>query len=229
MKLESHPSALAGEPPIEHQPETNWWLSWFESTPKNTRQKILLAAFKEIHLYGYQSASIQNIINQAGVTKGALYHHFKSKHDLVITLLDEVHTQYVENTFIKPMENTDDPINTLITTLNGIKDQMSDEDIALGCPLDSIAQEMAPIDAVIQQKIEALYQRKLMTMQAAFSRGQVAGTVQASVSAESISLMIMATLQGCMGIAKSARSVHVLIQCGTGLIHYLEQLKVNKT
>lgn len=211
----------------QHSIQTNWWLSWFSGDVSSTRQKILLSAFQEIHLNGYQASSIQNIINQAGVTKGALYHHFKSKHELVLALFDEVYTQYVENTFIKPMANSDDPIGVLVATLNHIKDQMSDEDVALGCPVDSLAQEMAPIDEDIQQRVDKIYQYKQQKMVEAFKRGQQAGTVKKDIPAESIALMTMATLQGCMGIAKSARSVDALIQCGLGLIHYLEQMRIS--
>ena len=138
----------------------NWWMNWCTDKEQNTRQKILLAAFKEIHFHGYNAASVQNIINKAGVTKGALYHHFKSKHDMLLALLNEVHVQYLENTFIKPMLHTDDPITVLSNTMHAIKDNMRDEDIALGCPLDSIAQEMAPHDKQVQQIIDHLYQRK---------------------------------------------------------------------
>lgn len=203
----------------------DWSLSWCGHETIDTRQKILLAAFKEIHLYGYQSASIQNIINHAGVTKGALYHYFKSKHEMAIALLDEFHAEYVEHTFIQPMEGTDDPISVLIGTIYSLKDKMSDAQVAQGCPLDSLAQEMAPIDEQIQARVDKLYQYRLEKLVEAFERGQAAGKVKQEISAESIALMVTATLQGCMGLAKSARSAKVLTQCGKGLIHYLEALR----
>ena len=59
----------------------------------------------------------------------------------------------------------------------------------------------------------------------AFERGQQAGTVTKDVTAESIAIMISATLHGCMAMAKSARSLELLMQCGEGLFHYLEQLR----
>jgi len=198
---------------------------WWTGGVTDTRNKILLAAFGEIHLYGYQSASIQNIIDQAGVTKGALYHHFKSKHEMVIALLDEIHAEYVEATFIQPIEGSDDPVSVLINTLYAIEAQMRDADVVLGCPLDNLAQEMAPIDEQIQQRVDRLYRRKQEKLVAAFKRGQAAGNVKQNISADSIALLIIASLQGCMGLAKSARSVDVLVQCGEGLIHFLEQLR----
>lgn len=211
---------------VQTDMQQNWWLSWFSGDIQNTRQRILLAAFREIHLCGYQAASIQNIIDQAGVTKGALYHHFASKHEMVLALIEEVYATYVETTFIQPMRESDDPVTTLVETLNAAQEKMSEQDVSLGCPLDSLAQEMAPIDPDIQHKVETLYQQKQLALIEAFRRGQAAGKIRQDISARSISLMFLATLQGCMGIAKSMRSIDALIQCGEGLIHYLEQLRV---
>ena len=47
--------------------------------PGRTRQHLLEAAFQEIYKVGFQAASLQTILSNAGVTKGALYHHFKNK------------------------------------------------------------------------------------------------------------------------------------------------------
>jgi len=47
-----------------------------QQTADVTREKILDAAFHEIHRYGFQSASLANILERTGLTKGALYHHF---------------------------------------------------------------------------------------------------------------------------------------------------------
>lgn len=205
--------------------QDGWWLSWTQHPPQNTRQKILYAAFKEVHLNGFQAASIQNIINSAGVTKGALYHYFSSKNEIGYALLDEVFSEYIESTFLSVLTDTEDPILALIDHLKATSLQMSAEDIALGCPLDHFSQEMAPIDKGFQQRIDALYQKKYESMVAALKRGQLAGNVTNEVAAESIAMMINAAIQGCMAMAKNARSLDVLLQCGEGLFHYLEQLR----
>jgi AcrR family transcriptional regulator len=44
-----------------------------------TRDKLLKAAFEEIYRRGFQAASLDTILAKAGVTKGALYHHFPDK------------------------------------------------------------------------------------------------------------------------------------------------------
>ncbi|MCZ6508759.1 MAG: TetR/AcrR family transcriptional regulator, partial [Acidobacteria bacterium] len=57
--------------------------------PKATRDAILQAATREIHTNGFRSAGLDSILAEAGVTKGALYHHFGSKHELGLAVLEE--------------------------------------------------------------------------------------------------------------------------------------------
>jgi AcrR family transcriptional regulator len=51
-----------------------------------TRRKILLAAMECFAQKGYQKTTIREISAQAGVTLGALYHHFKGKKDLLMQM-----------------------------------------------------------------------------------------------------------------------------------------------
>jgi TetR/AcrR family transcriptional repressor of nem operon len=57
-----------------------------------TRQKILDAGQKLLLKHGYGGMSVDQLIEAAGITKGAFFYHFKSKNDLAQALLD----RYVE-------------------------------------------------------------------------------------------------------------------------------------
>lgn len=54
-----------------------------------TRARLLRAARKVFGRRGYHAASLAEIAGEAGVSKGAVYHNFKSKEDLFLALLDE--------------------------------------------------------------------------------------------------------------------------------------------
>src|SRR5882724_1592552 len=58
--------------------------------PEKTRRKILEAAFAEFYKNGFQGGSINHIVEEAGATKGALFHHFKGKNDLGYAVVREV-------------------------------------------------------------------------------------------------------------------------------------------
>jgi AcrR family transcriptional regulator len=55
---------------------------------EETRSKILISAAKLFSAKGYNAASVDDICADAGISKGAFYHHFKTKQDLFLALLD---------------------------------------------------------------------------------------------------------------------------------------------
>src|SRR5512139_3216729 len=55
---------------------------------EETRSRILESAIKLFSKRGYNKASVDDICAEAGISKGALYHHFESKQALFLALLD---------------------------------------------------------------------------------------------------------------------------------------------
>ena len=49
--------------------------------PEQTVEKILDAAAALFAEKGYQSTTLQDIIDATGLSKGAVYHHFRSKEE----------------------------------------------------------------------------------------------------------------------------------------------------
>lgn len=59
--------------------------------PEETVNLILDAAFRLFIEKGYERTSIQDIINElGGLSKGAIYHHFKSKEDILVAVTDRM-------------------------------------------------------------------------------------------------------------------------------------------
>ncbi|MBE1551583.1 AcrR family transcriptional regulator [Mycobacterium sp. OAS707] len=54
-----------------------------------TRRKIIDAAASLFNDIGYSNAGLGDIVEHAGLTKGALYHHFSSKEALAAAIIDE--------------------------------------------------------------------------------------------------------------------------------------------
>lgn len=62
-------------------------LSYQGQTP-DTRERIIASAARVFGQKGFQRASLDQVAADAGLTKGAIYWHFKSKNDLYFALLD---------------------------------------------------------------------------------------------------------------------------------------------
>lgn len=64
------------------------------------KQKLLDAALAEFNAYGYEQASINRILDTAGMSKGQFYYHFKNKEALYFALMDlgvEKKLEFFEN------------------------------------------------------------------------------------------------------------------------------------
>jgi AcrR family transcriptional regulator len=76
---------------------------------EETRARILEAAVKQFSISGYSAASVDSICEQAGVSKGAFYHHFKTKQDVFLALLDgwlQTFDQAIEASKDRPVPET---------------------------------------------------------------------------------------------------------------------------
>ncbi|EDL66360.1 TetR/AcrR family transcriptional regulator [Bacillus sp. SG-1] len=60
----------------------------FFSIDQEKQDRILNAALKEFAMKGYKNASTNEIVREAGISKGLLFHYFKSKKDLYLFLFD---------------------------------------------------------------------------------------------------------------------------------------------
>ena len=57
-------------------------------TASDTRERLLDAAQRMINQSGFAATSVDRIIEEVGVTKGAFFHHFKTKNDLARALIE---------------------------------------------------------------------------------------------------------------------------------------------
>ena len=59
-----------------------------DTSADSTRQQILRAACHQFAYRSYSQVSLEDILADAKVTKGAMYFHFRSKHALAVAIID---------------------------------------------------------------------------------------------------------------------------------------------
>lgn len=70
-------------------PEENFSaLLSYQAPAHETRERIIESAARVFARKGFQRASLDEVAADAGLTKGAIYWHFKSKNDLLFAMLD---------------------------------------------------------------------------------------------------------------------------------------------
>lgn len=64
-------------------------LSRQQQKSKETKERIFRAAKRILQKKGYEELSIKNICEEAGVSNGSFYHHFKTKDDLLSYYIED--------------------------------------------------------------------------------------------------------------------------------------------
>ena len=77
-----------------------------------TREEIVSAALRLFAQRGFASASIADIADAAGITKGAIYWHFDSKNALFKAILDQIRHDW-QKMIRSPLEREPDPVRRI--------------------------------------------------------------------------------------------------------------------
>jgi TetR/AcrR family transcriptional regulator, transcriptional repressor for nem operon len=193
--------------------------------PDITRDKVLDAAFCEIHRSGFQAASIANILASTGLTKGALYHHFPTKQALGLAVVDEIISKRLDAILFRPLRDSDHPVEALLQTMAGMGERASSLTM-LGCPLNNLMQEMSPLDNEFKDHLNDVLNAWRTTIEDALQRGKAQGVVRDDVDCHAAALFIVSAWEGCVGIAKNLQSAAALISCMGQLQDYVNSLRV---
>lgn len=65
-----------------------------KKSARNTRGKIIDAAWKLFYRQGYDDTTVEEIIEESGTSRGSFYHYFQGKDDLLSTLADVFDQKY---------------------------------------------------------------------------------------------------------------------------------------
>lgn len=91
----------------------------------DTRRNIRDAAFSLFGRYGYEGVSIESIATKSGLSKGALYWHFKGKNELFVDCLQRLHRIFFKYVF-NPMRDEEDASRSTLALFTGLAQLMAD-------------------------------------------------------------------------------------------------------
>ncbi|WP_366657634.1 TetR family transcriptional regulator C-terminal domain-containing protein [Fodinicurvata sp. EGI_FJ10296] len=120
----------------------------------STRERMLDAGLSMLLRHGYNDLGIQAVLKETGMPKGSFYHHFASKEDFALQVIDrymdEVHNG-LDGTLGDPSLP---PLDRVRKFFEATRDKYRDDGY-LGCMLGGLGQELSGVSPVFQEKIEA--------------------------------------------------------------------------
>src|SRR4029450_10822451 len=114
--------------------------------PAGVRKRILDATADAFQKRGYHSTSTHDIVRAAGVTAGALHHHFPTKKALALNVIQERVAQAVDKHWLEPVRSARGAEEGIRTAFEQIASALDRSRTILGCPLNNLALELCAAD-----------------------------------------------------------------------------------
>ena len=196
---------------------------------KNTKQLLLEATFKEIYKHGYQATSLSKIMYSSKLTKGALYHYFKSKKEISLETIEIILGKFINEYWEEPIKNTDTPLETLHQQINNFPSAKIFEHTFLnvkhGCFLNNLIQEMAPLDDDFSILLQNLYSRFENSILLALKKAKIKGQINSEINITNAAIFITASIEACITTAKLKNEINYYNLCTGELQVYLNSIK----
>lgn len=190
-----------------------------------TREKILFAAFNEIHVQGFRSASLGNILKKTGVTKGALYHHFPNKQALGYAVFDELIVPQSQGRWIRLQDPKNNPIDVMLDIGQELIVEMDSEAIQLGCPVCNLIQEMSGVDQGFHDRFNSYQNEWRKSLSDAISRGQEQNLIIKDANPNAVATFLIACHDGAASVGKATHDINEYINCVNETNRYLNNLR----
>ncbi|MCZ4281347.1 TetR/AcrR family transcriptional regulator [Kiloniella laminariae] len=169
----------------------------------DARAKLLDAAFSLIRAKGYCATSVDDLCREAGVTKGAFFHHFKSKEELGVAAAN--HWSEMTGIFFAtaPYHDHQDPLERVLGYLDFRRAILQGEVREFTCLVGTMVQETYDTAPAIRAACEASISGHAAKIEADIAEALARAGMKPDWSAKSLALHSQAVLQGAFILAKA--------------------------
>lgn len=185
--------------PSESAPERR------RNDPQALRGRVLDAAAALFQSNGYGATTTQQIAAAAGVTHGAMHHHFPTKKALGLAVVRERVRDAIHETWVAPMRDeatARDAVSAIFETIGASLDRSGRVE---GCPLNNLTLELALGDADFRSEVSPIFDDWRGAVAARVREDQQAG-LSRGLDPEAFATQVVAACSGAMAMAKADQS-----------------------
>ncbi len=194
----------------------------------DTKERILDAAQTQVLEKGFAATSIDDILKATGVTKGAFFHHFRSKSDLARQLVE----RFADNDFQmfdewdrRAEALADDPYQAMVLFLKLFEDWLDnlDEPFA-GCMFAVYVYESRQFDDGVNDFIKQSFARWQGYYEQKFTEVLATRRPRSDITARELAESIVSILEGAFILSRSYKDPGLITRQSRLFRDYLKLL-----
>lgn len=195
---------------------------------EQTRERLIQAATDMILETGYAGMSLEELLKATALTKGAFFHHFKSKADLASAVLSrfiERDNEAMQRRSEEVDRLTDDPLQRVLLYMRMVEVALDEMGHApRGCLLASYTSERENFDDEIQHVISAQFRNWQKFYQRKFQALLDAKKPKVPVTAPQLAEMTTTLFEGGLIMATALGDAHYIQRQSRSLRQYIETI-----
>lgn len=195
-----------------------------EESKTPARRRILDAAVKLVRTKGYNATTVDEVCAQAGVTKGAFFHHFKSKDDLgqaAAKHWTDITTPFFQTA---PYHEPRRPLERVLAYLDFRRSIIAGELAEFTCLAGTLAQEVHTSHPAMARAAGDAITIHALTLEADIQAAMDESGCSFEFTARSLALHTQAVLQGGFILTKATGDPNLVRETIDHLRHYFELL-----
>jgi TetR/AcrR family transcriptional repressor of nem operon len=191
---------------------------------RTAKDAILDAAFSVIRTKGYSATTVDDLCAAAGVTKGAFFHHFKSKEDMGVAAAERWSAATSAMFEAAPYHRHADPLDRVLGYVDFRKALLRGALPDFTCLVGTMVQETFETSPSIREACERSITEHAGKVSADIAAAMEQYGIDADWTAASLALHTQAVLQGAFILAKARNGHAIAAECVDHLRRYIEML-----
>lgn len=169
-----------------------------------TRTRIISAAAELVFAHGVARTGIEDVQQQAGVSASQMYHYFTDKNDLIRAVI--AHQTDGILAAQRPVLDELDTFAALERWRDLLIDMQEKRHCVGGCPIGSIAAELADDDPHARADLAAGFERWEGPIRAGLARMRARGDLRPDTDTDALALALLVALQGGLLLTQTRRN-----------------------
>ncbi len=192
----------------------------------STREQILDAASRLVHVRGFNNTSVDEILRECGVGKGNFYYYFKSKDELGFAILDRNIERLGTELLEKSFNRDKDPWQQILDFLNSQVETARQRGCTGGCLLGNLAVEMSDIHEEFRRRLNKAFDQLRSRIEDTLAQARAQGTLRSEVDVPRLAHFVVAGFEGAYMMGKLHKNVEIMAGVVEELKDHLAQYRV---
>ena len=184
--------------------------------PEGMRRRLLDVAEDSFQVRGYHASSLGDLMAAAGVTGGALHHHFPTKKALALAVIEERVAGALQETWIEPVLAAATAREGVRAVFMAVAAELEQQGFVRGCPLNNLAHELSLADDEFRVALARIFAGWRRAIADKIRADQLNGG-EGGIDPNRFAALTVAAYSGAMSMAKTSQDAGVLRECLRGL------------